>query len=265
MKKFHKCPNCENEYDAFLSECPTCSTRNNTFPIDRKFYRMIFLSDYKEIVLFVAAFVGVYLFYFLMNLGLMHFPMGEVLKSATNYFVTYALVFGIMLCIIWKDWKIIIRRARSVRSIVAGAIGCLAITAFIVAYIAILTVTKSGFDYNVNQTILGNVIRNYPAMGFFILVIFSTTAEDFGYRLGLFTFLRKRNRWLAYLVCAAIYAIIHFQFLNANLVNEAMNIPLYFVPAIMLSILYEYEGFSASVYASVLAKIIIFVYVFFSK
>ncbi|MCQ2753185.1 MAG: CPBP family glutamic-type intramembrane protease [Bacilli bacterium] len=258
MKKFHKCPECRNEYDAFLSNCPTCNARNKTFPLEPRFERMIFLSDYKEVVLFVAGFFGYFLFSYLMQLGLSTLRFDDILKSAIQNLVAYGVVYGITLSILWTDFGLIIQGARKWRTIIAGLIGCAVTIGFCFAYQGILLAANVGFVPDSNRTMILAIIRNQPIMAFFIFALFEPIAEEFTYRLGLFTVVRKRNRIFAYIAPILVYTLIRVQFMGSNPINECLNIPIHLVPAFLYCYLYEHEGFSASVYAHVLVNLVTF-------
>ena len=65
--------------------------------------------------------------------------------------------------------------------------------------------------------------------------------EEFTYRYGLFGYVKKHNKTLAYVATILIFALIHFEFTTDvdQLVNELLNLPSYLIGAIVLSIAYD--------------------------
>lgn len=265
MKKISKCKKCGNTYDGYLPSCPICLTNNDTSPLDKKFSRMIFLTDYKEFLLFVIGFLGLIVFAFLMNLGLQNFVKQENLLPTLTYFFAYMLVIAVMLCVVAHDFRRILSRIKQFRPIIAGLIGGASIIAFSLIYSAILNAANVHISSSDNQLIIEKIVKAYPALAFFFIVIFGPVAEEFAYRLGAFSFLRKRNRYLAYIVTIIIFTLIHFSFTSKNLVNECINLPVYIFPAFVLCVIYEYEGLNACIYAHVLNNLVSFIMVLASK
>ena len=96
------------------------------------------------------------------------------------------------------------------------------------------------------------------------------------YRVGLFSFLMRTKRWLAYMVTIIVFAFIHFDFTSIltgiqtgvwdTLINEILNLPEYMMAGAVLCVLYDTCGLSASIIAHVGNNLFsIFLYIISSR
>ena len=263
VKKRRDCKKCGRSVDAYVKRCPHCYERMGDSILPPRFQNMIFLTDYKLLLLFLVGTVGFILFNILLVQGLTYIPADQNLLVVLENLIASILVLSVFACILSYDIKEVLNSFKKViyhiRPLVAALIGLAVIIAFSYAYQGIFKLCGHPISDSGNQTSIVNICRSWPALAFFYVVLFGPLLEELTYRLGLFTLFRKRNRYLAYVITILVFALGHFNFFTTNFVNEFINLPLYVVPAFVLTVLYEYEGVSSSVYAHVLNNLISFI------
>ena len=97
------------------------------------------------------------------------------------------------------------------------------------------------------------MVKTYPLLSVLILGFLGPAVEEFTYRVGLFSFLTRVHKALAYAVTIVIFGLIHFDFTatGANMVNELIHLPIYMFSGAALCVLYDFMGLSASLSAHV--------------
>jgi membrane protease YdiL (CAAX protease family) len=100
---------------------------------------------------------------------------------------------------------------------------------------------------NDNQNAAVNLIANYPLFGILIIAFVGPICEEFTYRLGLFSFLSRIGRRKAYIISSLIFALMHFNFANPDILVEILNLPPYIISGLILTYTYEKYGFEAAI------------------
>jgi len=264
------CPKCKNSVDAYLDKCPYCANERSVDILPKRFSSMTFVSDYKELLFFLIGTIGMYLISFVINTGIKGFPIKPTeLKTALSFLLSYIVITALYVCVISHDankiWKQTKEQNKSPRTWIYILIGLAIIIAFNYGYTYILQACGVKIESTGNENKIVEMVKQCPAIAFFFTVIFAPLVEEFCYRVGLFSILRKRNRWLAYVVAVLIFTFMHFagSLFNdpAQMAKEAINIPLYIVPSLVLTIAYEYCGTSASLYIHIINNLISFIVV----
>lgn len=263
VKKRRECAKCGRSVDAYVKRCPHCYERMGEPILPKRFQNMIFLTDYKLLLLFLVGTVGFILFNLLLITGLNYIPADADLLLVLENLISSILVLSVFACILSYDTKEVAKSFKKtlyhIRPLLAALIGLAVIVIFSYGYQGIFIACGHPIANSDNQTNVVKMCQNWPALSFFYVVLLAPLAEELTYRLGLFTVLRKRNRYLAYVVAILFFALGHFNFTTKDIVNEFINLPLYVVPALILTVLYEYEGVSSSVYAHILNNLISFI------
>lgn len=263
FKKRRECPHCGKSVDAYVKRCPHCYERTGDSILPPRFQNMIFLTDYKLLLIFLVGTIGFVFFALLLVQALNFTAADKNLLNILENLIPSLLVLSVFACILSYDIKEVLNSFKKtffhIRPLIAALIGLAAIIAFSYTYQGIFMACNYPIADNVNQSGLTEICRSWPALAFFYVVLLGPLCEELTYRLGLFTLLRKRNRYLAYVVTILIFTLAHFNFMTKDIANEFINLPLYLVPAFILTVLYEYEGVSSSVYAHVLNNLISFI------
>ncbi len=270
-KKRATCSACKNNIDAYIDRCPYCGEERNTNFIPKKFLNMSFFSDYKELMFLVIGILGLTIVGFFIYTGLINFPIkdNKELVNALVNLLSYIICCALIFCVLSHDTKFTLNKTKSqtlkLYTWIFVAIGLALIIAFSYGYTYTLKACGIEIKDSANQSSVTKMVKSLPALSFFIVVIFAPIVEEFAYRVGLFSFLRKRNRYLAYIVTVLVFALMHF--LPALIedpklmANEALNIPLYIIPSLILAISYEYTGISGSLYIHILNNLLSFIIV----
>lgn len=141
----------------------------------------------------------------------------------------------------FKDWK----------PYVAAAIGFSAILTFNLFYNLILSATGAVISDNTNESSLNSIVSDFPFLSLLIFALIGPIVEEFTYRVGLFSLLKRVHISLAYVVTIIVFTFIHFDFQSNNMVNELLNIPFYMFAAATFCFLYHRFGLASSISAHV--------------
>lgn len=276
------CKNCNVSHDECLEECPKCHTPSEHFLALGLNDKMTWTSLIRQIGLFLFGWLGlqfistiylliVYFTAFLNSGGDLEIA-NSVMNNSLNLLlastISYTFLLVGMVVIIWPQRKSVLKSYKSRKNVFYGAILGLALIGASVTYGIIISsfYTTSG---NVNQSTLVELISKYPVVTVLIFGIVGPIVEEFAYRVGLFNFLSRSKRWVAYLITTLFFAFIHFNFasiLNVIgnntpqnidvLINEFINLPQYLIAGLILCYTYEKYGFAGSTMAHVLNNLI---------
>jgi len=185
--------------------------------------------------------------------------------SATVNIVSYVILLVTMLLIAWTVIKPLINTFIRPSTIFKGlGYGGLILLSGIVINTLYLVFGINLSD-NANETTITLIMRTYPFLSVIAFVIAGPICEELTYRLGLFSLVRRINRYLAYAVTFIFFGLIHFDFSTTNLVNELLNLPFYVVAGLIFCYIYEKEGLAMSIYAHVTNNLISFIATFIAS
>ncbi|MFA5421189.1 MAG: type II CAAX endopeptidase family protein [Bacilli bacterium] len=270
-RNYRKCPHCHYIHDGGLDICPRCGQRSEGLLLDTRFPNVIQIHFLKQLFLFLLGWAGISVLALILNwiyelYAQAAIPSLEIrdafLHSSETLmmknFIIYGSLFIIMLGLLWKDLISVAKSFKTLRTIVQGLSYGGLIIAATVAYNLIVMATGYSYSENQNETALVSLMLNYPVLSFAAFVIIGPIVEEFTYRLGLFSFLRRLNRPLAYVVTMLVFGVIHMSFNPATIINELINLPSYIIAGVMLTYAYEKEGFAVSTYAHITNNLVSF-------
>ena len=257
MLKKTKCNNCNQEYDEAFSECPNCGAPNQG--LDPNFKNITMLHFAKQIGLFLMGLLGFELLGIIVALIFNVASSGskdEVYLNMLLNAIVYLILFVCLLLITNKD---IIKLGKSFKDWKPYAAGfaCfvfILLTGFI--YSLILQKTGVIVTNNDNQQVIETTTGNYPLVSLIIFGFIGPICEELTYRVGLFSFLKRFSKWIAYPVTIIVFALIHFNFTASSLTNELINLPYYLLGAFALTFTYDKYGFAGSLTAHLLNNVI---------
>ena len=262
---FHRsvCPKCGKRYDPLSSSCPKCNEKNEEAdPRARSFAPLLTLGAYREIVLFLIGFVGLFLLaqvigiitlsaesFRYVQMGL----TGDELKAALTEFsssvrftllindLTYTLIFAAMLLFLWKDNRRLLKSFANLKILFGFVVGfAMIILSGIWSNIAI----KLGASTNINQGAVEETIKASPLLAVLVTGLIAPFVEELTYRVGAFTFLKRINTVLAYVVVGALFGLIHIK--DYGSLNEWLSYPSYLIAGLCLCFAYDKFGFGGS-------------------
>ena len=218
----------------------------------------------KQLAIFFVGWIGFQIFAAILQviLGLFATAQGlnleEFLTSLnTAMIVNSAAYLALLIAIVAItnfDILKVLKSFKHWQSYLAGVVCLLSIFAFDFLWGVILESLPFKTSDNVNESSLQTLRNLYPIGSFVIFGIIGPICEEFTYRVGLFSFFRRINKPVAYLVTIFVFAFIHFQFSldPAVLLNEVLNLPFYLYAAFAFSFTYEKFGLAGSLSAHVI-------------
>ena len=246
------CTECGSKYDIVQPTCPTCGRRDENFETLGIPKYVVWMSWWKQLLLFVIGLIGLNILGIVAELlfyGILDPNSVEYLLVINTF--RYIMAAGAMAFVVWKDWKYFKNSMNRWWTYLAGigfAWGLIIASIIINITIAYIYPTET----NANQTAVNSLVATYPLLSLLVLGIIGPIVEEFTYRVGLFTLLRRVNVWVAYIVTPIIFALIHFNFFAGSAeayINELLNLPSYIIAGVALTVIYDKFGLSASVVA----------------
>ena len=257
MFKKTECDHCKNEYDETFSECPYCHAPNES--LDPNFKNIQMMSWPKQAGLFAMGLGGFELLGILISLIFSATGLAKLETALVNMLlntIAYTVLFVCLLLIANKDLIKIGKSFKSWMPYVAGAccFGFIIVTGIIYSYI--LNAAGVKIINNDNQQSIDVTTRNFTLTSMIIFGIVGPICEELTYRVGLFSFLKRISKWLAYPAAILVFALIHFNFTATSLTNELFNLPYYILAGFALTFTYDKFGFAGSTVAHILNNII---------
>lgn len=260
MFKKVKCNNCENHYDETFDECPNCHSPNGELNPNFKHIQMLKFG--KQIALFLTGLFGFEILGIIVSLIFSLFGFtsnNQVLVNMVLNAVVYGLLFIILFAIVNVDVKKLLKSFKRWQPFVAGLCCFGALIGFSIIYGILLQIFRVNISSNENQTLIDVTTNSYPITALVIFGFIGPICEELTYRVGLFSFLKRFSKWLAYPVSILVFALIHFSFDPANIVNELINLPVYIFAGFALTFTYDKFGFAGSLFAHILNNVISFI------
>ena len=208
----------------------------------------------KSIMLFVAGFfvlniIALIFQYIALGSDNWYFIASGNVNGAVN-FAVYFMVFGIMFIILMNDSLNFFKEFKKKESWIYGvAFGFLLMLASSAVTSLMQLFQQTGV--NQNEAAIDSTTNLFPFLSILVFGIIGPICEEFTYRVGLFSLIKRYNRVLAYLITALFFGFIHFTFSPETIVNELINLPSYVVAGLLLCYFYDYKGIGASTVAHV--------------
>lgn len=254
--KSKKCPNCETYYDPTLEKCPGCHKHNELY-LDRQVSTNIaYMHPIAQIGLFLAgfAFAGMLIAELICSLFLDGIADAG-LKQALYMTAVYSLMLiGLAAIVLTTRRNYFFSKYKRPLDYIYG-LGFAITLVFAGSIIANFTSIFHTVADNANQEHAISFVKNYPLLAFFVMGFFGPICEELTYRVGLYSFLRRINKYLAIAVSSILFALIHFDFTAADIVNELWALPSYLVCGAILALSYEMRGPACSMTAHILYNI----------
>ena len=209
--KWKKCPNCQGYHDPTLEKCPRCHKHNELY-LDRKISNNIaFMHPAAQIGLFLAGFSfgGMFIAELIVALFLQGIA-DELLYKTMVISITYLLMFlGLSLIIIFTRRDYFFKKYKRAIDYIYGLGYAITIVLVSMIVASIINLFQPVTE-NANQEAAVAVTQNYPILAFFVLGIIGPICEELTYRVGLYSFLRRFNKYFAIAFSSIVFALIHF-------------------------------------------------------
>ncbi len=226
------------------------------------------ISKSKKLQLFFLGFIGLsfvavlvsFLLGFYAGLTLTEAAIEDYLTSPIFYSslnaLSYTIILGLIVLVLRPHLQTLLKGFLSISTLFKGVVYGFLILLIAIALNAVFLILNLGVEDNQNQTLITNLVKNFPLISFINFVLLGPIVEELTYRLGLFSFLKQRNRWVAYIVTVGLFAIIHFNFNQDNIINELLNLPFYATAGLYFCWLYEKQGFAVATIAHITNNLI---------
>ena len=248
-----KCEECGSNYDVVLSTCPTCKHEDKDFESYGVPKNILWLPIYKQLLIFALGLIALNVVSLIAEIIFVNFydpesPDFLILINTIRYSIITLSIGGVLI----GNYRSFKDSFNKWWPYLLGLAGMFVITAFEMTYGTIVNLFHETTT-NINQEAANSVITAYPALSILVLGFLGPIVEEFTYRVGLFSFFRRINRWLPYIVTPIIFAFIHFGFGSEGeeLINELLNLPSYIFAGLVFSFLYDFFGLSAALTAHI--------------
>ena len=258
--KYQKCSNCETYYDPTLLKCPECHKNNELYQQRKLNDKIAFMHPIAQLGLFLAGFGygGMFVSEFLFANIFQYLGDTLIFKTVVVSLAYLMMLLGLACIILSTRKKIFFDKYKNLVTYIYG-LGY-ALTLFFVSmilgnFISIFHTVEA----NNNQSVAELIAKTYPLLAFFLFGFVGPICEELTYRVGLYSFLRRINKYVALIVSAIVFGLIHFDFDAKNIVNELWNLPSYIVSGVILALAYEHRGPACSMTAHVLYNIFAYI------
>lgn len=274
MNEKKKCPYCGLLIDSDMEKCPYCGNfmpkeepikqekpkiiindnpknKNKDF---LKFYERRDVSNKKEIAFFLINLIGLQAFAFFIQLftnALNPFFMISTYGSGILNFSLYLILFGIFAVISLDDYKTLFSKFFKGRTYLYGISYGFLVIVLNALYSMIVSTLYPGYTSNQNENSIESIVAIFPALSLLVFGFIGPICEEMGYRVGLFSLIRKKNRILAYVLTSIVFGFIHFNFTSSNMAIEFINLPSYMISGILFCYIYDKEGVETSMVAHI--------------
>lgn len=263
--KKQKCPHCGREIEATNRTCPYCD--NKITSIDRKlvgpgvnsmpFWKQLLFFGTGTLIMSIIELI-------LMSIATL-FGMDEQSVYSFTIFATYFVVFALIVYFIIQNREYLLLHFKKWLPYVVGIGAGILVIGFQHLYSFILNACEVTYSVNDNEIIVENVIVSSPVLSFIIIGVMGPILEECTYRLGLFSFMTRVNRALAYVVTILLFSLAHMSIdgliqgdINA-FVNELINLPAYIISAAILTVAYDFFGITCSSVAHITNNLFVIV------
>lgn len=283
MNEKRKCKKCGLLIDSSLPSCPYCGYKdeevidvkviNEEIKVDKKeekkkknrelfdYKKQVIQmsSKYMNLLMFLFGWLGLSIISTVLSIFFMnnnfYVTYFSIYGSALLNFSCYLLLFGGFLLLISGDAFKFLGCFKNKRTYLYGF--CYGFLLIAVSSIVsnLMYLAFGNVDVNNNESSINSIVNIMPISSIIIFGIIGPFCEELTYRVGLFSVLHKKSRYLAYIVTALVFGFLHFDFTSLTngeaLKVEFINLPNYIVSGALLSYYYEKEGFGASFLAHI--------------
>ena len=250
--KRRKCEQCDAYYDPTLKECPTCHKNNAEYGKRDISRNVLYLHPVAQGGLFLIGFAwaGMLAARYIMALVVRGMPDSDF-RNVIYMLLVYSMMFvGLLtLTLVTRRGAFFDKFKRPVDYLygIGYAFTVLAAGTIIGGILSLFHPTAD----NTNQQAIESLAGSYPIIMLLIVGFIGPICEEFTYRVGLYSFLRRINKYLAFAVTVIVFALIHFDFTatGEDLINELWALPSYIVSGFVLTLAYEHRGPACSMVA----------------
>ena len=217
------------------------------------------LSFVKKLALFLTGCVGFEIIGFIVSLIVVLLVGTDAAQTpevtGIINFICYGSLFVILVAILNKDIVKLFSSFTKGRNYLFGIVFAALLIGVPIFYNMLINLFRET-GTSQNEEGLRSFIVIYPLLSIFILGVVGPFCEELTYRVGLFGLLKK-HKWLAYIVSAIVFALMHFTFTAKGeaMIDELLNLPIYLFSGVMFALAYDKFGLSCSLTAHVINNV----------
>ena len=253
--KNKQCEHCKNNYDIALESCPFCGQKDRKYGELGLSKEILMTSIPTQVILFSIGFLSLMLlqlvFGIIFSEMYLHDDDPALLMLANG--IPYAIVSVALIACLFSIKKPLISRLKRWKNYLWGIAFGAVLIGF--SYLYSFLIGLGNFGDNNNQNAAETMIFAFPVLSMIVMGILAPVCEELTYRLGLFSFAKRINKYLAYVIVIIVFGLIHFDFLAEDIVNELVSLPQYIIAGLLFCLAYEYKGLPCCVVAHMLNNI----------
>lgn len=256
--KEKNCSECGSNYDVVEATCPHCHAPNRDFKALKIPSHHVWLPIYKQLIIFLLGIVALNLVSLVLSLTISrYFEEDSVTLLLILNYTRYLVVAGAICATLIGSYPKLKNSFTDWLPYLVGFFAGFLLIGLNLAYNAAVSLFYE-METNDNQSLANALVMSYPLLSILLLGFIGPSVEEFTYRVGLFSFLTRIHRSVAYVVTILIFAFIHFDFTATGnaLINEFVHLPVYMISGAALCVLYDTLGLSASLTAHVVNNIL---------
>ena len=246
------CEKCGSNYDIVEATCPTCGAHNNEIEKRKINQAISWMPFWKQLGLFGFGFVILNLLSILVQFILVKAGVNEesITFAMLNNVICYSIIFISMGTFLIGNYRQIWKSFRNWVPYLVGIAAGIIVIVFSLTY-NLITNLFLGAGTNDNQNTASEMMKAYPIISIILIGILGPVVEELTYRVGLFSFLKRINKWVAYAVTIAIFTFIHFNMSSDDIVRELVSLPNYIVAGLAFCFIYDRWGLASSITAHI--------------
>ena len=255
------CKYCNHSFDETLEYCPKCSKRDEDYTNLGIPKGLIMTPILNQILFILIGFVGLIISQTIISISLRGlFETNEPLAVALANFVSYGIVFIALLLSLVNVRKTLFIKLKALKPYAFGLLFGILLIGFSYFYSEVI-LRLSNTGVNENQLAAESLIVGFPIASIIILGFVAPICEELTYRLGLFSYASRINKYVAYAVTTIFFGLIHFDFFSTDIITELICLPQYLIAGFLLCFTYEKFGLSASISAHCLNNLFSIIYI----
>ncbi|MFA6755902.1 MAG: CPBP family glutamic-type intramembrane protease [Bacilli bacterium] len=289
MEEKEKCPNCNLLIDSDMDHCPYCGFDVKKYKEEQKALKekeviekpaeeksvishknfWNFKSVYNdvsvnlELTYFLIVFIGLDIFAVALqsitNIINPYF-LNTVTGSAMVNFVIYFSLLSAILVLSVNNLGKLFSKFKKANTYLYGISYGLLVILLTSLYSYIVSFLPTNVTSNVNESSIDSIIAVFPILSIIVFGLIGPICEEFAYRLGLFSLIRRKSRLAAYIIVSLVFGLIHFDFNSVTdsslFLNEIINLPAYILSGLLFTYAYDKEGIETSCVAHITNNLI---------
>lgn len=241
----------------------------------------------EKISLFLIGFIGLRVLSLIVVYIFKFIEIDAALKSSLINLICYLLIAAVFVTILIFDRNHSIKKVfvdfKHPHTYIYGLIGFGLIIGIELLISNIYSIAIPSYGSNINQSEISSMTINYPFILFFMTVILAPFCEELTYRVGIIDSFgnNPKYRTLGLILSSILFGFIHSNILTLILyignpaspypadilsdmiLNEWLNLPIYIISGLILSLVYTRSGkISASLFAHMANNLYSFIMIF---